>query len=460
MNPLSLQEVYALIGGRIQAGGTRLFITGVATDSRAVREGDLFFALRGEHADGHDFLPQAFEQGARAAVVARSLPCPKGKGLVIVSDPLQALGDLAAGYRRRFPVEVVGITGSVGKTTAKEMAACVLQERYSVLKNEGNLNTEIGLPLTLFELQKTHQVAVLEMAMRGPGQIARLAEIAAPRIGAITNIGTSHLELLGSQEAIARAKGELLERLPPNGIAILNLDDAFFEFLKGLFAGRLLSFGLSPRAAVSAEDIRSISFGQGQPGLHFRLKTPAGCSEAFVPALGRYNISNALLGAAAGMALEISPEEVAEGLARFRPAPMRMEPLRLKAGGLLLNDTYNASPASMQAALETLSGLEGTPRIALLGDMMELGAESLPAHREVGKMVANINPDCLITLGERAREIASGAIESGMPPDRVIICSSHEEAAALLQQKITDQAVILAKGSRAMQMERIVEQLV
>ncbi|MCC6442278.1 MAG: UDP-N-acetylmuramoyl-tripeptide--D-alanyl-D-alanine ligase [Armatimonadetes bacterium] len=454
---LTLQDVLDHTGGRLLAGDAAMPVTGTATDSRAVRKGDLFFALKGERADGHDYLTQAFERGAAAAVVAREVLCPPGKGLVLAGDPLKALGDLAAGYRQRFPAQVVGITGSVGKTSAKEMAIAVLGACFSVLKSEGNLNTEIGLPSTLFRLEAAHRIAVLEMGMRGPGEIARLCEIARPSVGAITNIGISHIERLGSREAIARAKAEILESLPPDGVAVLNVDDPFLGFLKSRFSGKAFTFGLSPAADVRAEAIETVTHREGKPGLRFDLITPTGRTEAFLPALGRYHIANALLACAVGISFEMPPEAVAEGLAAFRNAPMRMEPVSLKRGGLLLNDAYNASPASMQAALDTLAETPGSPRIAVLGDMLELGPESEGAHRQVGEMVARAALGWLITVGERAKAIAKGAAASGMGRDTIFVCETHSEAALIVREKNTGQAVILLKGSRGMEMERVAE---
>jgi UDP-N-acetylmuramoyl-tripeptide--D-alanyl-D-alanine ligase len=472
---LTADEIARAVGGRLLQRGQPVEITGVTTDSRRVQPGDLFFAIPGDRFDGHAFVGQVFQRGAAAAVVhaPRLSPGARGRGTLIdVPDVVAALGDLAGYVRSQHAVRRVGITGSVGKTTVKDLTAAVLAQRYIVLKNEGNFNNEIGVPLTLLALRPEHQVAVIEMAMRGPEQIRHLAQITHPEIGVITNVGVSHLELLGSQQAIAAAKGELLEELEPGGAAVLNRDDPFFDFLRGK-AARTISFGAarstgaSSDADVCGEVVDEASRdAQGAVGSRLRLwANTFGVApfEARVNSPGRHQLYNALAAAAVGFLMGVAPEQVAAGLAAAEVSHWRMEQRHARCGALILNDAYNASPASMFAALDTLAaqpmpGGEGQ-RIAVLGDMLELGAISQQAHRDVGRKAAELGLAWLVTVGARAIDIARGALEAGMPPDRVVECTDNATATRRIQEVMTPHDVILVKGSRAMQMEEIVQGL-
>jgi UDP-N-acetylmuramoyl-tripeptide--D-alanyl-D-alanine ligase len=452
-------DVAAITGGRLIGPDSPL--SGISYDSRATRTSDLFFALPGERVDGHRFVTAAFAAGAAAAVVNRArLPAGSPAGTFIdLPDPGAALGALAAHHRSRFRPRVIGVTGSLGKTTTKDMIAGVLSQRFRTLKNAGNLNTEIGVPVTLMRLTETDQAAVIEMAMRGRGQIRELARMADPEVGVITNIGLSHLELLGTQDAIAEAKAELLEMLPPTGIAVLNVDDPYCDFLltKSL---RALRYGFAPEADVRCEGIA-----RRTEGAAFRWSAPAfgiDAASASIPLPGRHNVANALAAIAVGLWMKLSPEEIAAGLAQADISSMRMEILRGPDGMMVLNDAYNASsPEAMLAALEVLASQSaGRRRVAVLGNMLELGPAGESAHWQVGEAAARGGgPDLLITVGDLARAIADAALECGMLPEQVVACETNTEAVEALRRRLRSDDVVLVKGSRGMAMEGVVRGL-
>jgi UDP-N-acetylmuramoyl-tripeptide--D-alanyl-D-alanine ligase len=447
------------------AAGDRV-VRRVSTDSRKVEAGDLFFALTGENFDGHQFVAGALEKGAVGAVVAKGR-APKGvKGPVLeVADPLLALGMLGAWHRNRFPVKMVAVTGSVGKTTTKDLIASVLSLRWTTLKSPGNLNAEIGLPLTLLELRAHHQVGVVELAMRGAGQIRYLARIARPDVAVITNIGLSHMELLGSQDAIAAAKGEVLEFLPHGGIAVLNADDRYYPYLDGLRPPdtRSVAFGLDRN---QREHVSGLYLGtgthEGVAGARFMLR---GAGErtvrpAWIPLLGVHNVRNAAAAAAVGQALGMSAHRILRGLARAEISAMRMAVHPLPDGGTLVDDAYNASsPEAMIGALDVLRELPGSRKIAVLGNMLELGPGSEAAHRDVGAAAAGVAPAVLITVGDRAALIAREAVARGLPQAQVRVCADNDEATAVLAENRRAGDVVLIKGSRGMQMEAVVRRL-
>ncbi len=467
-------KVARITGGR--RVGPDVLVRGASFDSRQVRERELFFALRGERVDGHDFLRRAFAAGAAAAVVERGrVPAGTVVGtLVEVADPKAALGRLATAHRGRFRAWVVGVTGSLGKTTTKDLIAGVLGSRYRTLKSAGNLNTEIGVPMTLFQLTDEHEAAVIEMAMRGRGQIRELARMAQPEVGLITNIGLSHLELLGSQDAIAEAKGELLEELPPTGVAVLNADDPYCDFL-ATRALRSIRYGFHPEADVRCLAIadcglwiadwrrgRNSQTANRNPQSEFEWSAPAFGVEgarAAIPLPGRHNVSNALAAAAVGLCLGLDADEIAAGLAGAEISAMRMEVLRGPGDTVLLNDAYNASsPAAMLAALDVLRGQgNGRRQVAVLGSMLELGPASEAAHQEVGEAVAEPGgPDLLLAVGELGSGIARAARARGMAAERVIECPDNAAALEELGERLQPGDVVLVKGSRGVRMEEIV----
>ena len=458
METLSVQEVVEAVGGRLVPDGAADVVTGVSTDTRTLQEGDLFFALKGEHADGSTYVSRAIELGAAGIVVSAESPVPDAGGcpIILVPDTLWALGDLARYYRAKFDVRVVAITGSVGKTTTKEMAASILGRRWRVLKNEANFNNEIGVPLTLFKLDPGHEVVVLEMAMRGLGEIKRLAQIARPYVGVITNIGISHIERLGSQGAIAASKSEVLGELPPDGIAILNREDGYFDFLRDRFSGRVITFGSCKQADVVGARMKLGEAG----GCDFVFTVKGAAIQVSIPVLGQYNVYNALAAGAAAHAMGLDLNTIRDGLESFTPPAMRMELVRSPLGYVVLNDAYNASPASTLAALKTLKSLSGHRRkIAVLGDMLELGDYAPKAHRNIGAALAENGVDILIAVGDLSRSIAEVARESGFAESAVQWYADSLEAGAALKKLVTGGDAVLVKGSRAMKMEEIVRLL-
>ncbi len=441
-----------LVAGRGPASAT---FQRAVIDSRQAGPGDLFFALRGEHHDGHDFVGEALARGAAGAVVERPLDAPEGAALFHVSDSLLALQELAAHWRRRHDVRVVAITGSVGKTTCKELVAEVLGSRYTVLKSEANRNTEIGVPLTLLGLTPQHQRAVLEFAMYDRGEIALLSRMASPQVGVVTNIGPVHLERLGSMGAIVAAKAELVEALPPapEGVAVLNGDDPRTAALASRTPARVLYYGLSEQCRVRASDV----VGRGLEGMSFRLSYGEASVQVASPLPGRHHVYPCLAAAAVGLAEGMTLHEVADALGRARPE-LRLRVLAGPRGSTIIDDSYNASPASMLAALDLLAELPGPAgrRIALLGEMLELGAAEEEGHRQVGER-AVAACDLLFVLGERARPLAEAARTAGLRDVRFL--ESAAEAAEALRGELREGDYVLVKASRALALEDVVDAL-
>lgn len=453
---LTLAEAAVMAGGQLLCPhgdcGGRLLL-GASSDSRQVAEGDLFVAIPGRTADGHDFVGAAAARGAAAALVSRLPAGAGGLPLILAEDTVAALGRLAAAWRRKFKPTVVAVTGSVGKTTTRDLAAAVLARHFPVLKAEGNLNTEVGVPLTLLRLGPEHRVAVLELAMRGPGQIAYLARLARPAVGVLTVIGEAHLELLGSQEAIARAKGELLEALPPDGLAVLNADDPWQRSLAGLARSPILWYGLGPGSQVSAADLEEA----GIDGVAFTLRAPGGqAARVRLPWPGRHHVLDALAAAAVGLSLGVPLADVALALGEASLSEMRWQVERL-GGVTVVNDAYNASPASMLAALSALARAGGR-RVAVLGEMLELGPRSEEGHRAVGRAAASAC-DLLVAVGRGAEILADEALLAGLEEDRVHRCPSADEAAELVAGMVRPGDVVLLKGSRAVGLERVARSL-
>lgn len=443
-------------------GGPDTRVQNICTDTRSLEPGDLFFALVGENTDGHLFLADASAKGAVGAVVHSympDIPLPQ----IVVPNTLTALGDLANAYRMQFSIPVVGITGSVGKTSTKELAAALLSTHYKTLANPKNLNTEIGVPLTLFQLEETHEAAVIEMGMRGLGQINRLAEIVAPLVGVITNIGYAHIELLGSRENIAKAKSELLTHLHSSGTAVLPADCDFLPYLQSRVPSscRILTFsGQGAPADISVLPIQIDERG------HAILQVTIEGQRWQVPlaVLGKHHATNAAAALAVAMALEVPLEKALAALSQWRGVEGRLVSRRTAQGALLLDDCYNAGVESVIAALDTLASL-ATPanRVAILGDMKELGDFAPQAHRIVGEKIVEIGGvRLLITVGPLARRIAEAAELDSTGKELPLVhrhFDTSEEAAKLGELSIFPSDVVLVKGSRAMRMEQIVATL-
>jgi len=455
----TLGEVASITKGRIRTsrlGDLRRSVRRVWADSRTCRSGDLFVALTGPRFDGHRFVADARKKGAIAALVREGSSVLGGMPLVQVDDTLRAFQELAAAHRRRFAIPVVAVSGSNGKTTTKEMIGRVLAERFTTLVTAGNYNNHIGVPQTLFRLTRRHQAAVIEMGISGLGEMSRLCEIAAPTHGVLTNIGPTHLATLGTIETVAKAKGELLKSLPDGGTAILNADDPFFERLSSWTNGTIVSFGFSRRAMVRA--LRMQSKNPSSSTVFVRLSGRRHGFSLHLNVAGRHNIANAMAAVATGTALGVGVSRIQTGLAGYRPAPMRSQ-VRHRRGATILNDCYNANPASLRAALEWLAEAKGAGRgFAVLGEMRELGEQEGPVHHEMGRVLAS-RADYLLTIGRLGAELGAGALEAGMSPDHIVVAKDHEELAERLRDLLRKGDVVLLKGSRAARMERVLEKL-
>ncbi len=448
-------------------------ITEAAIDSRQVIPGALFVAIPGEHVDGHAFVGDAFQRGAAYALVQRDLDArwptldlrsgnvgafshdPKQPLCLRVEDSVAALQQIARFWRRKLDLRVVGITGSVGKSTTKEVVAQVLSQRYRTLKSPGNLNNEIGLPLTILRLSPGHERAVLEMGFYVPGEIAFLCEIALPHIGVVTNIGTVHAERAGSQEAIARGKAELVQSLPPapEGAAILNFDDPLVRQMQSLTKARVFFYGLTPESELWADEVE----GLGLDGIRFRLHYRGETMHVRIPMVGRHSVETALRAAAVGLVEGLSWQEIFAGL-RKGNTQLRLVAVRSRTGALLLDDSYNASPESMLAALNLLGELGSQRKVAVLGDMLELGPYEEQSHRMVGTRAAQV-ADVLVTLGTRGHIYAQTARRAGMDAGRVIEFDESADVISWLEENLSEADVALIKGSHGLRMDLIVSAL-
>ncbi len=454
MDPTPLTTIARWTQATLSQGEGR--VTRVATDTRTLAAGDLFVALSGENFDGHRFLSQAAQAGAIGAIIAADyageVP-PPPFALLRVSDPLEALQRLAACYRATLPLKVIGITGSSGKTSTKDFTAAVLGQRYRVTFTQGNLNNHIGLPLSVLAAESADQVGIFEMGMNHPGEIAPLAAIARPDLAIITNIGVAHLEFMKTREAIAAEKGELAAALGPQGVLLMPAGDDYGDFIARRIPGRTLfsAVGDDPRASLSATVTQT-----GFEGTHFTVSERGGSEvAAFLPVAGLHMVENALLALAAGLALGVPLEEGVAGLASSTLTKGRLQK-RQRGGFSFLDDSYNANPDSMRAALETLASLP-TPgrRIAVLGRMGELGGAAESGHRSVGAAAAKAGIEALIAVGEEARWIAEEAKVHGIAT--VWEVADPGEAAELLARHATPEDLILIKASRSVRMERVLE---
>lgn len=445
----TLEEIADATGGQILAAATGITVCGVSTDSRTVKPGELFVALKGERFDGHDFVEAAMEKGAAAALVARRVPSPIPQ--VQVADTLAALGDLATWWRRRKPeVVVVGVTGSSGKTTTKGMLAAACAAHGPTLATPGSENAEIGVPRTLLGLGN-ERFCVLEMAMRGLGQIGYLAKMAAPRIGVITNVGEAHIGMpgLGSRERIAAAKGELLVALPPEGAAVLNADDFFFGVLSEMAPCRVVSFGLEKG------DFRAKEVALGPDSSTFRVVGPGGEVNVRLALPGLHNVANALAATAAAWAAGVPLEVTAGALAEYRGEALRSQVIRRSDGAIIINDAYNANPASVAAALRMLSEAQGR-RVLVFGDMLELGDLAEEAHRAVGRQAAEAGVAVIVVAGKLARLAGEAAQAAGV---EVHFAADANEAARIASALVGPQDTVLVKASRAVGLEIVAEAL-
>jgi UDP-N-acetylmuramoyl-tripeptide--D-alanyl-D-alanine ligase len=462
----AVERIVSATGGALLTGSPDVIGNDIAVDSREVGPGCVFVALPGERVDGHEFLDAAIEGGARVLVVSRDeeslaavieRAARREVAVIRVSDCVKAVQDLAIYHRARLHCEVVGVTGSTGKTTTKDFLNAVLRSTLRVVSTQGNQNNELGVPLTVLRAGADTDVLVVEMGMRGLGQIAELCVVARPTVALVTNVGVTHIELLGSQDAVASAKGELVRALEPDGAAFLNGDDSFSAMLAETSRAPVTYYGLSEDCAVRAENIEV----DAESRASFDLVADEGTVRLSLTVPGRHNVYNALAAAAVGLHLGVPMDRLQAALASAELSAMRMQVFTSADGVTVINDAYNANPVSMQAAVFTLAEMgSASRRIAVLGDMAELGSLTELAHFRVGEAVARLPIDMLLTVGPRAGHIADGARAAGMPRDRIHACVTAEEAADVLRGTLSHNDAVLVKASRVMGLESIVEEIV
>jgi len=457
----SLEDVLKATAGILVSGKPENTFCGISTDSRLVNKGNLFIALKGEKFDGHDFVRKTLDQGAAGIIVQEEAKLDqaltdKTVAVIKVADTLIALGDLAHEWRKRFSIPVIGLTGSSGKTTTKEMMAAIIGRKKNILKTEGNLNNLIGLPQTIFRLTGDHELMILEMGTNSRGEIKRLTQIAMPDIGLITNVGPAHLAGFGSIDVVREEKNDLLLNIPSSGIAIINLDDEAVTTAAERWNGRRITFSMSPNADVTVKDIEK----NGVKGVRFNLVVGGSAQKVEMKIAGLHHVYNAMAAAATAFAVGIDPKTIAEGLAAFRPFSGRMEMIQLRNGAFLLDDSYNANPASVREALLTLKDLKAHHNgYVFLGDMLELGEEADEMHRKIGMLIATIGVNTLFLQGDFSAITAGGAAEGGLLPQNIFFLSDKEKGITYLKEHLKKGDWILVKGSRRMKMEKIVAQI-
>jgi UDP-N-acetylmuramoyl-tripeptide--D-alanyl-D-alanine ligase len=451
MKPRRLSSLARVTAGR--RTGADVWVKGAAADSREVRTGDLFVAIRGQRVDGQEYVDDAFERGAAAALVTRERD---GRPSLIVRDTGAALLDIAAEERSSMDAEVIGITGSTGKTSVKDLAVAVLSTRFRAAGSPRSFNTEVGVPLTLLNAPPETEIAVCEMGSRGRGHIAALCLVARPRVGVVTNVGLAHMEMFGSPDGVADAKAELVESLPADGVAVLNADDPVVRRFDRRTRARPLRFGLARDAEVRGEDLSLDKLGRPS----FTLRTPSGSERVELSVSGEHMAWNALAAAACGVAVGLTPGECAAGLKEASVSAWRMEVFDGRDGIRVINDAYNANPASMAAALKAARWIAGSGRcLAVLGEMAELGSIGAREHERIGELVARLGIEPVIVVGREARLIAVGATREGVEPDQVRRCETIDEAIDAVWRATRPGDVVLVKGSRVAGLERVAEAL-
>ena len=456
MEPMTIREILEAVGGRLLGEPVEESrqVARVETDSRTIHPDSLFVPLVGERFDGHAYINAALEGGAAGCFTQREresyLP---GKFYIKVDSTHRALRDLAKYYKKKFPIPVVALTGSVGKTTTKDMVAAVLGEKYKVLKTEGNLNNDIGVPLTLLRLKPEHEIAVLELGMNHAGEIDYLSAIVEPDMVLMTNIGDSHIEHFGSREKILEAKSEIFHHAKPDAFVVINGDDPLLSTLPGRLPFSFTRVGGGEGLDYRAVDVES----DGASRMTCRIVTPSGAFPVEIPALGDHMIYPTLMAVAVGEHFGLTHQQIADGVLHFAPTKMRMNILHRGEGITILNDTYNANPQSMRAAVEVLSTSNGSYRAAVLGDMFELGPLAPALHAGVGEYLGKAGVDCLVAVGGLSRHIADAARKAGVP--EVCYCADKEAAKPVLDTLVKPGATILVKASRGMAFEELVEYL-
>jgi UDP-N-acetylmuramoyl-tripeptide--D-alanyl-D-alanine ligase len=457
MKTMPLTELADLCGGKLLAGDPACQVFGLSTDTRTLRTGEVFLALKGEHFDGHTFARKALEKGAAGIIGERESlrelvqRSDEAVGLIEVGDTLAALHLLAQGYRARFSIPLVAVTGSCGKTTTKDMLAAIAGETGDTLKTNGNLNNLIGAPLMLLHIAPETRVAVIEIASNSPGEIGRLSQILNPTAGIITSIGPVHLEGFGSLEGVMREKCSLAAHISSQGFVVINLDDIPLEKISSIFHGKVVTFGTRATADFYPTDVRQ----DVQYGTEFLVN---GSEPMAIPVPGMHNVLNALAAIAAARELGIDFKAIRRGLARFVGGKMRMETLHVR-GATVVNDAYNANPRAMRESISTIMAMPAGRRILVLGDMLELGDYAREAHHSLGSFIGEMGADLLYVVGVFAGEVREGALEGGLKEEQVHCCTNTEEIAASLRTVLHSGDLLLVKGSRGMQMERVIRLL-
>ncbi len=457
MKTMRLHEAADLCGGRLLRGNPGCEVTGLSTDSRTVGPSELFLALEGERFDGHDFIPTALEKGA-AGVIARADKVRDSAqrldheaGLIAVDDTLAALHALAKNYRRQFRIPVVAVTGSCGKTTTKDMLAAILAEGGETLKTEGNLNNLIGAPLMLLRLAPDTRSAVIEIASNSPGEIPRLSQTVSPTAGIITSIGPVHLEGFGSIEGVMMEKCSLAANVSADGFMVINSDDIPASRISSFFNGKIITFGAADSADYFATEVRQ----DLEHGTEFLVNDAEPVS---IPVAGMHNVLNALAAIAAARELGYGFDRIRRGLKHYTAAKMRMETVKIK-GATVVNDAYNANPRAMRESISAVMAMPAGRKLLALGDMLELGEYAREAHHSLGLYVASLQPAVLYLVGDYSGEVRDGALEGGLQAERIKCCADTGEIAALLKENLSPRDLLLVKGSRGMQMERVIQLL-
>ena len=454
MKSLSAKTIQKMVGGRLK-GAEDIMVSSVSTDTRTLEKGALFVAISGERFDGHNFVEEAIKKGAALVMVQEKSNIPDDVPAIFVSETISALGMLAKNYRALFNIPVIAVTGSVGKTSTKDMIASVLSAHYKVHKTQGNFNNEIGLPLSILEMDDTHEVAVFELGMRGFGEISELSRIANPDIAIITNIGISHIERLGNRQNILKAKLEILDGLKKDGTIILNGDDELLSGLRGLLNYKTIFYGINEGQDIWAFDLSS----KGEEGVKFQVQTLTNDMDLFIPAPGIHNVHNALSAIAVAQTLNMTEKEIEEGLLSYSSSRLRMN-IEEKDGIKFINDSYNAAPSSVRAALNVLCDIgKGMRKWAVLGDMLELGEWAEEAHKEIGRLVSELSIDYLVGIGSLAKWYIKGAEENKDNKTTTILFGSISEAKPYINTLIQKGDVLLFKGSRRMNLDVLVREL-
>ena len=452
MENFKFSDIIKAVNGSLVGGDPNAIVKGISTDSRTLNISDLFVAIIGERFDGHDFAIQATKHGAIGVVLSHEVQGldELKSNIVMVKDTTQALGDIARYYKNKFNVKVIGITGSNGKTTTKDMASAVLSRNYNVLKSEGNLNNTIGLPLTLFKLSSSYGLAVLEMGISIPGEMSQLVNIAQPNLAVVTNVSTTHLEFLKSIEDVAEEKQILVKSAES---AVLNVDDPYVARMRNVANGKVILYGIDNPADVTAKDIVLDQYGRPE----FTVHTKNAHKRIKLPSIGRHNIYNSLAAISVGTIFGIGLDSIKVLLESYQQTSMRMQRLVID-DVTIINDTYNSNPVSMRVAVDLLKNLKSDGiKILVAGDMLELGEQSDELHRETGKYIGTSKAiDILVTVGDRAVRIAESALETGMN-NKIVVCKTNSEAVDYLRKNLNKGDLVLIKGSRGMKMEQIVE---